>query len=601
MAQKTPTKGFKSLTLTLILFVFAFLSITALSLGGAGIIFLNKALHQAEHAYENAFNNGYKTEIKSQVQSAIAILEGYYNQTQSGAISEDEAKKQALETIRNMRYRNDGSGYMWIDDTDYNLVMHPILPDQEGSNRYELKDQNGVMITQNIIASAQAGGGYNEFYFTKADGVTVAPKTAYSEMFEPWQWVVTTGNYIDDMQAEMKSTEKSLEQSFFGMIVIFIVLGVLLIVAGTLFSALFGKRIVIAIKRVETKLNLVADGNLAFSVEPELLKRADELGKIASLLEHVKASLSGMIQNVKNSSSELRNDSEHFSEQFNEISNTIEAISTTMEELAEGATNQANETELVSKKITELGHVIETEKNDVSGLEQSVSSMRDHSDDAIKNIDSLYKIAELTNNGISKLYGQTQKNNESMTNITAAIEVIKDITEQTNLLSLNANIEAARAGEAGKGFAVVAEEIRKLADNSAESALEIENIIQSLIQNIQTSVEDMEIVSKEAAEQQKKLKDTQNSFKLLFQEIKKVENAASEIGSQTTILTELKAVVANAATGLANVVQENAAATQETSASLEQLSETIEICRQETDNLVVLSNKQAEEADKFQL
>jgi len=601
MAQKTPTKGFKSLTLTLILFVFAFLFITALSLGGTGIIFLNKALHQAEHAYENAFNNGYKTEIKSQVQSAIAILEGFYNQAKSGAISEDEAKKQAMETIRNMRYRDDGSGYMWIDDTDYNLVMHPILPDQEGSNRYELKDQNGVMITQNIIASAQAGGGYNEFYFTKADGVTVAPKIAYSEMFEPWQWVVTTGNYIDDMQAEMKSTEKSLEQSFFGMIVIFIVLGILLIMAGTLFSALFGKRIVTAIKRVETKLNLVADGNLAFSVEPELLKRADELGKIASLLEHVKASLSGMIQNVKNSSSELRTDSEHFSEQFNEISNTIEAISTTMEELAEGATNQANETELVSKKITELGHVIETEKNDVSGLEQSVSSMRDHSDDAIKNIDSLYKIAELTNNGISKLYDQTQKNNESMTNITAAIEVIKDITEQTNLLSLNANIEAARAGEAGKGFAVVAEEIRKLADNSAESAMEIENIIQSLIQNVQTSVEEMEIVSKEAAEQQKKLKDTQNSFKLLFQEIKKVENAASEIGSQTTILTELKEVVANAATGLANVVQENAAATQETSASLEQLSETIEICRQETDNLVVLSNKQAEEADKFQL
>jgi methyl-accepting chemotaxis protein len=122
-----------------------------------------------------------------------------------------------------MRYRDDGSGYMWIDDTDYNLVMHPIQPENEGVNRYNLEDQNGVMIIQVIMEAAQNGGGYNEFYFTKADGVTVAPKMAYSELFEPWGWVVTTGNYIDDMQAEMGEIEDDLTTIFAGSMIVNVV------------------------------------------------------------------------------------------------------------------------------------------------------------------------------------------------------------------------------------------------------------------------------------------------------------------------------------------------------------------------------------------
>lgn len=108
-----------------------------------------------------------------------------------------------------MRYREDGSGYFWIDDTNYNLVMHPILTEQEGTNRYNLEDQNGVMIIQEIMGTVRGEdkGGFNEFYFTKSDGTTVAPKIAYSEIFTPWNWVVSTGNYVDEMQQETQQTK----------------------------------------------------------------------------------------------------------------------------------------------------------------------------------------------------------------------------------------------------------------------------------------------------------------------------------------------------------------------------------------------------------
>lgn len=150
----------------------------------------------ANSNYEEAMLDGYNSQIKNEVQSVITVLQAEYDRAQNGELTEDEAKKEACEIIREMRYGDDGSGYFWIDDTDYMLVMHPILPEQEGSNRYELEDQNGVMIIQEImkVATGADGGGYNEFYFTKSDGVTVAPKIAYSQIFTPWNWVVSTGN-----------------------------------------------------------------------------------------------------------------------------------------------------------------------------------------------------------------------------------------------------------------------------------------------------------------------------------------------------------------------------------------------------------------------
>lgn len=155
--------------------------VVAAVISGVAIYYIRSTTNMAYSDYENAMNHGYETEIKSQVQSSIAVIEYYYNRYKSGDLSEDQAKKEACEAVRKMRYRDDNSGYMWIDDTNYNLVMHPILAQNEGQNRYNLSDQNGVMIIQEIMKKADNGGGYNQFYFTKADGVTVALKIAYSQ------------------------------------------------------------------------------------------------------------------------------------------------------------------------------------------------------------------------------------------------------------------------------------------------------------------------------------------------------------------------------------------------------------------------------------
>jgi len=114
-----------------------------IGLSGASYHYTN--ITTKEILYNNTLDS-YKAEIKSEVQSAIGIVNTYYESYKSGSISEEEAKYKAKEMLRGMRYGDDDSGYFWIDDTDFNLVMHPILQDQEGTNRKDLTDENGVKI-----------------------------------------------------------------------------------------------------------------------------------------------------------------------------------------------------------------------------------------------------------------------------------------------------------------------------------------------------------------------------------------------------------------------------------------------------------------------
>jgi len=594
-------KGFKSISTVIISAIFGIVVVITLFLSGIGVYFLRQSVDETIQMYEAAKDTGYRAEIKSQVESAIAIVQSYYDRCESGELTEADAQNFAKEIIRFMRYREDGSGYMWIDATDCTLVMHPILPDQEGDNRYDLTDQNGVKITQNIVKSAEEGGGYNEFYFTKADGVTVAPKVAYSEEFEPWGWVITTGNYVDDMAAEIESEEAAMNKEFSGRIVLFVISGIIILVVATVIAVIGGKRLTAGIKKVEVNLQKMAGGNLSFEINPILLDRADEIGSISRSLNGVKDSLASMIGNVSETGDHLMESSEKFGQKFENITDSIKNVNTAIEELAQGATSQANETEIVNNKITELGDVINVERDDVGKLGESVSAMMDYSNGASESITGLYKITAVTANAVEVVYEQTNKNNESAANINKAVEIIKGLAEQTNLLSLNASIEAARAGEAGKGFAVVAEEIRNLAEESAHSAEEIEKIVVDLTQNVAISVSKMQEVTKNVKEQEKCLEDARTAFSHLYDEIRIVENAAKEIDGQTKVLDSLKQVVADAVTGLAGVVQENAASTEETSASMQLLAEAIDECQKDTHDLVEMSQRQNEETSKFQL
>lgn len=595
------TRGFRSLTIMLILMICIMVSIPTIGLACLGIYDLRQSMEESVELYETSMMDGYLMEIKSQVQGAIAVVQSYYERSQSGELTEEQAQEMAKEAVRAMRYRDDASGYIWIDGKDYVLVMHPILAEQEGNNRYDMTDQNGVTVTQNVVASAQAGGGYNEFYFTKSDGVTVAPKIAYSEMFEPWGWAIATGNYVDEMNAKIQGMKESIQKQFSRMLLIYGVTAVVMLFAALGISAVSGVRITKGIKMVENNLRQVSMGDLRFTVSPALMGRADEIGAMARSLENVRQSLAGMLGSVIHTGESLMQSSERFSEKFEYISTSIKDANQAIDDLAQGATNQANETEIVNDKIVELGGVIEVEKNDVYKLEEAVSAMTKHSTGASESIKELEIITKATIEAIDTVSVQTDKNNDSAANINKAIEIIKGLANQTNLLSLNASIEAARAGESGKGFAVVAEEIRNLSEESSHNALEIEEIVKELIHNVESSVNKMDEVMRNVQKQQDCLEETRTAFQHLNSEVSLVEEVTGEIGGQTEILNSLKQIVTDSVNSLASVVEQNAASTEETSASATLLSTTIEGCAEDTHGLVNLSHLLNEQASKFRI
>ncbi len=599
--QENSTKWSKSIATVIVLVVFCMIACTVIILGSLGISFLKKSMNDSIENYEATMYDGYRREIKSEIQTSIAVIQAYYERSQSGELSEEEAKEYAKEDIRYMRYREDNSGYMWIDDTDYNLVMHPILPEQEGNNRYDLTDQNGVKIIQNIMKSANEGGGYNEFYFTKADGVTVAPKLAYSEKFDAWNWVVTTGNYIDDMAVEIEENEQYIRQQFTSMLAAYAGSIVIILVVVMVISIFFGRRLADGIRKVEANLRKIEEGDLSFEIDPKLTCRSDEIGKIAQSLNKVKLALAGMIGDVSNSSVQLKKSSGDFSDKFSNITDSINDTNRAVDEMAKGTASLAEETEVVSDKVQKLGEVVDVENDEMEKLGASVDTMMQYSNGASDSIKKLYEITEVTTGAIQVVSDQTKQTSDSALHINEMVEIIKDMASQTNLLSLNASIESARAGEAGRGFAVVAEEIRKLAEKSAESAAGIEVVVNELTSNVEVSTERMQAVMANVSEQKKQLNETREAFDNLYNEISTVDNVAKEISRQTDILNELKAVVSDSVSNLSSVVEESSASAEETSAGMQVVAESIQECYRDTQMLVELSDSQNEKTQRFKL
>jgi methyl-accepting chemotaxis protein len=551
--------------------------------------------------YENAMMDGYKTEIKSQVQSSIAVLQHYYDEYKAGTYTETEAKNLAKETVRNMRYRDDGSGYMWIDDTDYILVMHPILPENEGNNRYDLEDQNGVMIIQNIMKTAQSGGGYNEFYFTKSDGVTVAPKLAYSELFEPWNWVVTTGNYTDDMQAEMDSTEGQLTNVFAESIGATIVEAVVLMILSLIISYLIIRMIVKVINKVKSDLEMVADGNLQISTDAKLTGRKDELGAINRSLQYVLSSLKGMISGVNDSAYAVNDSSEGFKEKFANIQQNIQSIEKAVNDIASGANEQTEDAEVVNEKVNDLDNIISKEKDMVNTLNDAVENLTTAANAMLKNIKGLEETSSRTQKAIGIVKGQTLKTNESAQDIKEAVSMISNIATQTNLLSLNANIEAARAGEMGKGFAVVADEIRKLSDESSTGVDVIDASLNTLLSDAETSVEKMSEAERDLKEEMTTLSETVDSFNELYKLMDNVGTVSEQINNLAEELIRVKDIVAGSVSNLASVTEQSAAATQETSASMQAVLTLVSDCSGEINHLLDTSKDLKNHVQQFKL
>lgn len=357
--------------------------------------------------------------------------------------------------------------------------------------------------------------------------------------------------------------------------------------------------IVKAITKVIGHLDEVADGELDFKISEKLLQRSDEIGNIARSVHTLIGGLASIVVNIHHSTGELAEFKDDFQQKFETINNSISNVNVAVDEIANGATSQADETQKVNSQINDMGDAITKTSQNVDSLTQSTEQMKEHNEQLDTTIQELMAISDRNKESLAAVYNQTNETNQSVMHIGNAVDMITDIAGQTNLLSLNASIEAARAGEYGKGFAVVADQIRQLADQSANTAKEIGEIVAELIENSNTSVETMGVVRQEMTGQYEKLNTTKNIFEQLNEEVNNVVTAIESISTEVESLDKLKGEVLGSAESLAAIAQENAASTEETSASMMELGEIVNDCNAKTQQLVNIADSMEENVHKF--
>lgn len=574
----------RSLISSIMLLCGAVAAVAAIGIGGNSIFSIQSMSKSSYLTYEEAVDEGYKAEIKSQVQSAIAVIQSEYDKFQAGEKTEEEAQEDAKNCVRAMRYRDDQSGYFWIDGLDYVLVMHAVLTEQEGDNRKDLQDQNGVMITQSVVNVCKSAdkGGYNEFYFTKSDGVTVAPKIAYSQLFEPWGWCVCTGNYVDDMNAAKDIVRQQLDSDYISVVIRSNVVFILAILIALVGAFIVGKRLVAPLKRIQEFAQKISEGNLTTSVN---VRTRNEIGQTADALHVAQENMRSLLQGITEISNGVGNALGNFDTAFNNMKESISQVSTAVESIAQNVTKQASSTDEANGNVVTMADQINHTGAEVTSLNQNADEMNRISEQSMATLKQLIEISSKTRQRISAMAEQTASTNKSVEQIHMAANLINEISDQTSLLALNASIEAARAGEAGKGFSVVADEIAKLASQSTNSVEEIGKTVVELQSNAEKSVIVMKEINEAVELQVNSLTETQHIMEKLNQELTNCFASVNSIDAMTQEIDSQRANVTGTLSVLNDLAQDNASVAEETSAMSAELARMVDDSSQIVEDL----------------
>lgn len=356
------------------------------------------------------------------------------------------------------------------------------------------------------------------------------------------------------------------------------------LIAGimVLFVFLFSASTILVVKsmakgliRGASALEQVATGKLNVELNSKFAERKDEIGQISRAVQKLKQELTSVITEIMGNSRELHESSELLHEKTNASMEHINQIERAVDEIAQGAGSQAQETQSATEHVIAMGNMIEDTSKEITTLNENAKQIKTLGQDAVTTIEELQKINHKTKESIDVIYDQTNTTNTSAQRIKEATALITEIAEETNLLSLNASIEAARAGEQGRGFAVVAGQIQKLAEQSNESARQIEEIINSLLEDSGKAVETMESVKEIMDEQNTNVEKTNDQVRQVIGQVDESIAAIDRIAQQSKKLNETRITITDTVQNLTAVAEENAAGTQESAASVAQIGELI--------------------------
>lgn len=349
-------------------------------------------------------------------------------------------------------------------------------------------------------------------------------------------------------------------------VTLFIGAATVLVVIFAVITFLFSKGLSKSLKNVGKNVNALASGDLSKQKESKSAVR--EMNVLLEETKLMQENLSETIGKVKEVSEELVVDVSKVTQLSESSAGKAKAITTTMEELAGSGNAMAENVQDINTQMMEIGNFVNDISGNVDQLNNSTKVILQTNDEAKISMDTIMENSRKSVEAVNGIAEQIKQTNDSIGEIDQAVELILNISQQTNLLSLNASIEAARAGEAGRGFAVVAEEIRRLSEQSAEGAEMIKNIAGTIVEKSGRSVQLAKGVHELIALEQKNMTQTQQKYEALSQEINQSVAEIESIAEKTDYLTNYKEKVIENVQSLGAISQQNAASSEQVSANI---------------------------------
>lgn len=500
----------------------------------------------------------HKDELRKVVEMARSAIEPIYR---DASLAREEAQSRVRDILRSFEFDNGNYIFAWTHDS-FNLAFRP-KPSVEGYSKDSTPERKELL--RNLVEAARNGDGFYEYDWQRPGSELLEPKISYTVPLEKWNWIIGAGIYVTDIDEAIAAARADIQAQKQAALQRMLLITAVVLAAAGLFGMFIGRTVTRPLGQVSRLMAEIADG------DGDLTQRLPDNGK--DELSEVGRQFNAFVVKIQNT--------------ITRVGETTEQVAAAAEELSQVAgqtrasvQQQGVETDQIAAAINEMAATVHQISMNANEVQSAASDADERAVSGGKTIlSSQHAVSDLSE--IIRTSAQSVENLAAKSGeIQTVLDVIRDVTDQTNLLALNAAIEAARAGEHGRGFAVVADEVRQLARRSGESAQQINGMIEGFVAETRNAVERMQNSQGQSEAAVSRINDAAGAFQTIEAAVGRIHEQITQIAAAAEEQSSVAEEVNKSVTSIVGAAAQSEAGVGQTSEASHELARLGEDLRQ---------------------